>query len=121
MNTYENTYDKYLTENDQFVYDEHGKKSAFLKQDSELFIEESYVPGRCIRVKYIEDDGQESWQILIDGKEQLVLKGSRFSTSEREFFKETKGVVFIIEGVKSGWKSVSEFKRNVKNYVEEGK
>jgi hypothetical protein len=119
MNGYENTYDKYLTENDQFVYDEQGKRSVFLKQDSELFLDESYVPGKCIRVKYVESDSGEDWHILIDEKEQLVLKGNRFSTLEREFFRSTKGVVFIIEGIKKGWKSVSEFKRHVKENVKE--
>ena len=119
MNNRENTYDKYLAENDQFVYDENSKRSVFLKQDSELFLEESHVPGKCIQVKRTEVDGHEDWQILIDGKEQLVLKGNRLSNAERYFFRDTKGVNFIIYGVKAGWKSISEFKKHMKRYVKE--
>jgi len=121
MNEYDNSYDKYLSEHDQFLYDENGKKGSFLKQDSELFNEESYVPGRCIRVKRLVSTASpiEDWQVLIDNKEHMILKGTRFTSAEREFLRTTQGVVFIIDGIKSNWKSISEFKKQLKGKVQE--
>lgn len=112
------SYDKYLAENDQFLYDEHNnKKGAFLKQDGELFNEEDYKPGNSVQVKRVSNSQNEDWVVLVNGKEHLQIKGSRFSSSEREFFRTTEGMLFIIDGIKQGWSSVSEFKRQVKNKV----
>lgn len=112
-----NSYDKYLNENDQFFYDENSSKNGFLKQDSELFNEEDYVPGSLVRVKRVCKNSAEDWKILIDNKEVLILKGTRFTAKEREYLRSAKGVLFVINGIKSGWNSVSEFKRQIKELV----
>ena len=63
MSGHENSYDKYLVENDQFFYDEqNSKKGAFLKQDSELYNEDDAIPGASVRVKKIDSD----WQIYVN-------------------------------------------------------
>ena len=110
----ENTYNKY-SDDDQFVYDEKvGKKGSFIKQDSEFFNDEDYIPGNSVRVKRVANNSHEDWKVFINKDETLVLKGIRFTSSEREFLRTTDGVMFIINGIKSGWKSVSEFKRQLK-------
>lgn len=112
MNDHENSYDKYLTENDQFFYDEqNNKKGAFLKQDSELFNEDDAIPGDSVRVKKIGSD----WQIYVNNEEYLLLKGTRFTVGERMFLCTPSGVQFILNGTKQGWKSVSEFKKQLKD------
>ena len=109
------TYNKYLVENDQFFYDEDSSKKGFiLKQDNELFNEDDYVPGDMVEVKRVSGTKSEDWNILINGKVHLVLKGSRFSSKQREFLRTPNGVLFIIKGAKMGWNSVSEFKRQLK-------
>lgn len=112
----ENTYDKYLAENDQFFYDENGSgKGSFIKQDSELYNEEvASIPGASVRVKRIDSD----WKVFVNGVEVLILKGSRFTTKEREWLQTTPGFQFLIEGAKKGWNSVSEFKRQLKDKPE---
>jgi len=111
MSVKDNSYSKYLTENDNFFYDEKtAKKSSLSKQDSELFNEEDYVPGKSVRVK-VSDDG---WQVLIDGDEFLMLRSSRFSAKERKFLETPDGLKFVIAGINSGWNSVSEFKRQIR-------
>lgn len=105
--------DKYLNENDQFFYDEHNtKKGSFLKQDSELFNDEDNIPGLSIRVKRVSHP-KEDWKVLINNKEALVIKGNRFTAKEREFLRSANGMLFIVNGIKKGWKTVSEIKRQV--------
>jgi hypothetical protein len=109
----DHSYNKYA-DDDQFVYDEKGgKKGSFIKQDSEFFNDEDYVPGKSVRVKRISTNSHEDWRIFVNEQEALVLKGIRFTAKEREFLRTTEGVMFIINGIKSGWKSVSEFKRQL--------
>lgn len=115
MNETEQTYDKYLIENDQFFYDEqNNKKGSFLKQDSELYNEEeAAIPGTSIRAKLVDGD----WVVLVNGEEYLVLKGTRFTVKERNFLCTLEGGQFIIQGVRQGWNSVSEFKRQLKDKI----
>lgn len=116
MSLHDNSY-RYL-EDDQFVYDEKtGKKGSFIKHDSEFFNDEDYVPGNSVRVKRILSNSNEDWKIFINEEEALVLKGIRFTSKERDFLRTTDGVMFIINGIKSGWKSVSEFKRQLQAKV----
>lgn len=112
MNLHDNSY-KYI-EDDQFVYDEKtGKKGSFIKHDSEFFNDEDYVPGNSVRVKRVASNSTEDWKVFVNEEELLVLKGIRFTSKERDFLRTTEGVMFIINGIKSGWKSVSEFKRQM--------
>lgn len=98
--------------NDQFIYDEN-KRGHFLKQDTELFNDEDYVPGNSIRVKRVANSTTEDWLILKNDEEYLLIKGTRFSAKEREFLRGASGVLFLINGAKQGWDSVSEFKRQL--------
>ena len=109
------TYDKY-GESDQFIYDEQGSgKSSFIKQDLELYNEEeAAIPGASVRVKRVDSD----WKIYVNGNEILVLKGSRFTSKERDWLQSTAGFLFLIAGAKQGWNSVSEFKRQIKDRPE---
>lgn len=112
----DNSY-KYLEE-EQFSYDEKtGKKGSFIKQDSEFFNDEDYVPGRSVRVKRIATNSTEDWKVFVNEEEFIILKGIRFTAPEREFFRKTEGVMFIINGIKSGWKSISEFKRQMQGKI----
>ena len=105
---------KYLNENDQFFYDENTSKGTFLKQDSELYNEDDDVPGKSVRIKKIGSN----WQIFVDNNEYLLLKGTRFTAGEKTFLCTQEGVQFILDGTKRGWKSVSEFKRQLKSKLE---
>lgn len=114
MTGYENSYDKYLVENDQFFYDENNSsKGSFLKQDLELYNEEDDIPGASVQVKRIDSD----CVVFVNGEESLTLKSSRFTAKERDWLQTAPGFQFMIEGAKQGWKSVSEFKRQLKDKV----
>lgn len=107
-------YDKYK-DHDQFVYDENSSGKSFIKQDSELYNEEeAAIPGSSVRVKCTNTD----WKIYINGVEVLVLKESRFTAKERDWLQTTQGFLFLLNGAKQGWNSVSEFKRQIKDRPE---
>ena len=119
------TYEKYIVENDEFVYDESGSSkvtNSLSKHDSELFNEDDNKPGKSLRVKRAVDksDGSEDWHIIdSDNVVVLNLKGSRFTSKEKEYMKSVSGMVFIVDGFKKGWRSVAEFKRNINSQLRE--
>ena len=109
------SYDKYLTD-DSFLYDEQSTKNGqFLRQDTELFHDEDYIPGDSIEVKRVGAYPKEDWVVLVNTDEILNIKGTRLSSTEKKFLRSPEGLMFIINGVKSGWNTVSEFKRQLKD------
>jgi hypothetical protein len=114
-------YEKYIVENDEFVYDEGGSGkvgNSLSKQDNELFNDDDNKPYTTISVKRIVDkNSSEDWYIFNSDKTKteptLIIKGSRFTSKEKEFLRSAQGMIFLIDGFKSGWRSISEFKRNV--------
>jgi hypothetical protein len=55
------SYDKYLTEDDDFFIEDRSSKSS-LRQDFELFNEDEYKPQKVSRVKRIKD----GWDVYYD-------------------------------------------------------
>lgn len=110
------TYDNYLQQDDEFFLDEHkDPKSCSLRTDHELFDEDSHVAHESIGVRWVDlGKNSEDWEITKNGKTILVLKGVRFTKAERRFLRSVEGTQFIIGGFKKGWRSVSEFKRQIK-------
>lgn len=96
-----------------FIYDETDAKSKNSKQDNEFFNDDDYVPGHSVSVKAVKED----WQIYVNEKPFITIKGSRFTAAEKEFLKTKEGMLFLINGTKEGWKSVSEFSRQIKSVL----
>lgn len=114
------TKQKYIDESDEFFIEERKTNTGSLRQETELFNADSYIPHPLINVRLIIlPKGGENWEIMVDkgktdGKRVVFsLKGSRFSKKEREFLRTPLGMSFIINGYKQGWKTVSEYKRQV--------
>lgn len=105
--------DKY--EVDEYVIDEDKfPRNGSLRQENELFDDDSYVPHPVVSVKRVEYGKGEDWEILAGDKIVMTIKGVRFTAKEKEFLRSVQGVQFLMRGYKAGWKSVSEFKRNIK-------
>jgi len=104
---------KYLDQSDEFLIDD-GKQKAISKQDGELFDEKSYIPHDIINVRRnnLPRNGIE-WEILINKKSVLTLKGIRFSKKERKFLETPDGLLYIMQGYRSGMKNTSAFKKNL--------
>lgn len=106
-------------------FDEYGvgeKKfgsSIKMRQDTDFFDEDSYIPHELIGVKYVElpKKSGEDWEIVKDKITVLVVKGVRFSKKERIFLRTPNGMSFLINGYKRGWKTISEFKRQIKSFM----
>lgn len=108
--------ERYVDEKDDFFIEkDKGPKLSFIKQETELFDDSSYVAHDIINARRIAlPKGGEDWEILKNKRIVFVLKGLRFTKKEREFLRTPQGMLFIINGYKQGWKSISEFKRQVK-------
>ena len=86
-----------------------------LRTDHELFKDEDNVVNSLINVKRVKlpNDG-EDWEILEDKQIVLTLRGTRFTKSEKKFLRTVDGVKFLMEGYRSGIKSVVKFKEAMK-------
>ncbi|MEY2701631.1 MAG: hypothetical protein RLY43_264 [Bacteroidota bacterium] len=103
------------SEQDSFAYDEkQSKQGFFAKHDCELFLEENDIPSAGIQVKRICKGGNEDWKVFVGDKELVVLKGSRFNETEKEYLRSAAGMLFIMNGAKTGWNSVTKFKNALK-------
>lgn len=101
---------------EEFYMDESKPKSisGTLKQETELFDDDKYVPHDIISVKYISlPKNGEDWQVIKNKNVVMTIKGLRFTNKERQFFKTANGMRFIIDGYKNNW-NTSEFKRQLK-------
>jgi hypothetical protein len=93
-------------------------KNPFLNTlhlDCELFKEEDDISTTAIRVKRFKTKAAEEWRIYEDKNIILVLKGTRFTNSEKAFLRTLNGFQYIIDGYKKGWKSVSKFKQGLES------
>jgi len=89
--------------------------SQTLRVDTELFKDEDYVAHNVVGVRLIDlPNGCNDWEITDKNHLVLTLKGIRFTNKEKEFLQSTDGILFIINGYKKGWKSISQFKREIK-------
>ncbi len=105
------------TVTEEYFLDESKPKLFLgsLRQETELFKEDDYIPQDLITVKRISLPKRgENWQILKNKQVVMLIKGIRFTAKEREFFRSLEGMRFLISGYKEGWTSISEFKRQVK-------
>lgn len=102
-------------DDDEYSLDEIKFSRNNLKHDNELFNDKDNIIHDSINVKLITlSKGGEDWEIFKNKKNVLTLKGIRFTKKEKNFLRTPLGMSFIINGYKKGWKSVSEFKRQVK-------
>jgi hypothetical protein len=103
---------------DDFSLDENKyPRSNSLRRETELFRDQDYVPYDMVSVKRIDLNSGQNWQIMLNKKPVLILTSSRFTSKERAFLSTIDGMNFIISGYKKGWKSVSEFKRQIKKHI----
>lgn len=91
--------------------------STLLRNEHEFYKEEENVEHKLISVRKAKLKKVEDWEILEGKKVVFVLKGVRFSNSEKNFFKTVDGIRFILDGYKQGWNSVSKFKNEVKKVL----
>lgn len=101
---------------DEFISDETNpiRPSNSLRFDNELYKQEDDVSNAAISVKRIKlPKNGEDWEIYENKNRALVLKGTRFTKTERNFLRSIDGINFILTGYKNGYKSVAHFKREL--------
>lgn len=108
------------TYNDEDVFSPDNQDSKLtLRSDNELFNEEeSNIIHPVINVKRIKTSKSEDWQIIINGKKMVLLKGNRFNNNEREYLRTVDGMKFLITEYKNGKKSICKIKEELKKVLE---
>lgn len=94
-----------------------GKKFNYitLRANNELYDDERNVTETIINVKRVQlKKGGEDWQIFENGVSVLIMKGTRFTNSEKEFLRSVEGMKFLIAEIKNGRKSVVKIKESMK-------
>lgn len=107
---------KIYDEEDVFVPSEAQESKLLLRTDNELFNEEdSSVVHPVINVKKIRlSKSGEDWEILVDGKVAISMKGTRFTSQERDFLRSVEGMKFLVAEYKKGKKSVVKIKEELR-------
>lgn len=107
---------KIYDEEEVFVTSESQDSKLLLRADNELFNEEdSSVVHSVINVKRIKlPKNGEDWEILVDGKITVTMKGTRFSTQEKDFLRTVEGMKFLVAEYKKGKKSVVKIKEELR-------
>lgn len=110
------TYMKYTHENDDFFYEENNanKNGSSLRQDNELFDEEEYIAHKLVRVQRIEKKSEENWEISIDKKVLITIRGKQLNAKEREFLRTVDGLLFIKSQFEGGINSAAAMKEQIK-------
>jgi hypothetical protein len=106
-------------EDDHSSHDSQSKyfNSSLLRNEHEFFKEDENVAHKLINVRRANLRKGEDWEILENNKVVLVLKGIRFTNTEKEFFRTANGMNFIINGYKQGWDSILKFKKELKKVL----
>lgn len=95
-----------------------SKNFNILRSDNELFNDESYIPNKIINVKRVDlPHGGVDWKIFEDNKVVMLVTGSRFSRSERDFLSSGHGMLFLMSEYKSGTKSITKLKEKIKKAI----
>lgn len=107
---------KIYDEEDIFVPSENQDSKLLLRADNELFNEEdSSVVHSIINVKRIKlPKNGEDWEILVNGKVVMLMKGTRFTNQEKDFLRSVEGMKFLIAEYKKGKKSVTKIKEELR-------
>jgi len=104
---------------EEYSEGEHAEPlSQTLRIDTELFKEEDDIAQNVISVKRVDlPKGGEDWEIIDNNLAVLTLKGMRFSKKEKLFLRTPKGFLFLMDGYKNGWKTITKFKKEIKRYI----
>jgi len=106
------------SESDVFNSSENQESRTSLRADNELFNEEdSTIVHPVINIKRKESKTSEDWEVRVDGDLALVMKGARFTNSEREFLRTVHGMKFLISEYKNGKKSVVKIKEELRKFL----
>ena len=103
-----------MDDKEEYSVEEINPFSNTKMTDNDLFDDNAYVPQNMIRVKRVKPNkNTEEWRIFNNKEIILILEGSRFTKKEKEFLRTPEGFSFIINGFKSGWRSINKFKVNM--------
>jgi hypothetical protein len=103
-------------ESSEVKSDNGSVKFVLSKFEYDLYHEEDDIQLPIIRVKYFGSPARraERWKMFADNKLVLTVEGSKLNKRERSFLRGLDGINFLISSYKSGLKSFSAIKKEIK-------
>jgi hypothetical protein len=107
-------YSNYINEYKSFALDEeYSLKEEKLYQEKFF-----YFDKENISITRNISDKEECWKIFVKGKEITIsTKSKKLTEKEKQFLRTSEGIKFLLDKVKSGWKSLAQFKRDLNSLV----
>ena len=97
---------------------DQNNKYNLSKFEFEFYHEESSKPLPIVRVKRFSSPNKgEKWKIFEDNKVMFTIDGAKLNNKEKHFLKTVAGVIFLLDQYKSGIKSFSALKNEIKNHL----
>lgn len=108
---------KYIEE-EQYTLEKNNPFLNNLKSDIDLFDDESNLIYQVINVKRISPrKGQENWEIIVDGKQAVILAGFKLSDDVKSLLYTANGLNLLIRGYKEGLRTFDEFKNMLEEQI----
>lgn len=109
---------KYYTDEDLSMHDSSDSKFS-LRLENEFFDEERDQPQLVISARRVTlPKNGEDWEILVNKKTVLILKGTRFTKKEKKFLYSADGMKFLIASYQAGHHSVAKIKEQMKKVID---
>lgn len=94
---------------------DYNEKSIINHAANEFYNEELATKHPVITIKRMGSvDRNEKWKILQDNKPVLIFASTKLSKKQREFLRTADGFNFLIAAFKSGIKSFSKLKAELR-------
>lgn len=102
----------------EFETKDSNIKNPLGNHNYDLFKEEDDIIGQVFRVKRVQLPNKgENWKVMTDSKVVFVIEGAKLSKKEKEYLYTPDGINFILKQAKVGFKSMNQFKTNLKQYI----
>lgn len=109
---------EYIPMNSGSEYQEQSHRHSLNSNDQELYKEEDDIANTLVRVKRVSLPSKGvNWKIFVDNKNVEIIEGAKLSQKEKSFLNGVDGILFIMSYYKTGWKSFSNFKSELKKKI----
>lgn len=106
-------------DDEEFFIDENKfPKNGILRNDTELFDDNAYVPGDLVTVnRSVSKQGEESWDIKLNNQVVTQINGSKLSQKERKYLYKPEGMKLLINAYKNKINKISKLKEMIKTAI----
>lgn len=111
--------DKYMTDSEEYSYNGKSSSNLLLRQDNELFIEETYKKKAAVlQVKRVKRKNlTDEWVVYKNADVLFRFDGDNLGVKEKDYLKTAEGMSFLMTAIKSGLNSEKALAKMLKGKV----